>query len=150
MRAVDGTSFDLFPGRTLGIVGESGCGKSVTARSILRIVERPGRIVGGEILLRRADGRSVDLVKLAAGRRRDARDPRRRDRPGVPGADEFAVGIPHRRQPAHRGDPAAFRRCRSARRGRARSSCWRWSASRVRRSASMPIRSNCPAGCASG
>ena len=45
MRAVDGTSFDLFPGRTLGIVGESGCGKSVTARSILRIVERPGRIV---------------------------------------------------------------------------------------------------------
>ena len=42
VRAVDGTSFDLFPGRTLGIVGESGCGKSVTARSILRIVERPG------------------------------------------------------------------------------------------------------------
>ena len=45
VRAVDGTSFDLFAGRTLGIVGESGCGKSVTARSILRIVERPGRIV---------------------------------------------------------------------------------------------------------
>src|SRR4029077_16884678 len=64
VRAVDGTSFDLFPGRTLGIVGESGCGKSVTARSILRIVERPGRIVSGEILLRRTDGRSVDLVKL--------------------------------------------------------------------------------------
>ena len=41
VRAVDGTSFDLYPGRTLGIVGESGCGKSVTARSILRIVERP-------------------------------------------------------------------------------------------------------------
>src|SRR3954463_5343665 len=66
VRAVDGTSFDLFPGRTLGIVGESGCGKSVTARSILRIVERPGRIVSGEIMLRRADGSSVDLVKLAA------------------------------------------------------------------------------------
>ena len=44
VRAVDGASFDLEPGRTLGIVGESGCGKSVTARSILRIVERPGRI----------------------------------------------------------------------------------------------------------
>ncbi len=66
VRAVDGTSFDLFSGRTLGIVGESGCGKSVTARSILRIVERPGRIVSGEILLRRADGSVVDLVKLAA------------------------------------------------------------------------------------
>jgi peptide/nickel transport system ATP-binding protein len=64
VRAVDGTSFDLFPGETLGIVGESGCGKSVTARSILRIVERPGRIISGEILLRRADGSVVDLVKL--------------------------------------------------------------------------------------
>src|ERR1700760_3763331 len=66
IRAVDGASFDLYSGRTLGIVGESGCGKSVTARSILRIVERPGRIVSGEILLRRADGSRVDLVKLAA------------------------------------------------------------------------------------
>jgi len=66
VRAVDGTSFDLFPGRTLGIVGESGCGKSVAARSILRIVERPGRIVSGEILLRRADGRVTDLTKLAS------------------------------------------------------------------------------------
>jgi len=65
VRAVDGASFDLFPGRTLGIVGESGCGKSVTARSVLRIVERPGRIVGGEILLRRASGQIVDLVTLA-------------------------------------------------------------------------------------
>jgi len=66
VRAVDGTSFDLFPGQTLGIVGESGCGKSVTARSILRIVERPGRIVGGEIMLRQADGSVVDLTQLPA------------------------------------------------------------------------------------
>jgi peptide/nickel transport system ATP-binding protein len=66
VRAVDGASFDLYPGRTLGIVGESGCGKSVTARSILRIVERPGRIVGGEILLRRPGGQVVDLVTLAS------------------------------------------------------------------------------------
>jgi len=64
VRAVDGTSFDLFPGQTLGIVGESGCGKSVAARSILRIVERPGRIIGGEIMLRRADGSVLDLTKL--------------------------------------------------------------------------------------
>ena len=63
-RAVDGASFDLFAGQTLGIVGESGCGKSVTAKSILRIVDRPGRIVGGEILLRQADGSVVDLVGL--------------------------------------------------------------------------------------
>jgi peptide/nickel transport system ATP-binding protein len=63
-RAVDGASFDVMPGKTLGIVGESGCGKSVTAQSILRIVEHPGRIVGGEIVLAHADGSQVDLVKL--------------------------------------------------------------------------------------
>src|SRR3989475_8247369 len=56
VKAVDGVSFDLFPGATLGIVGESGCGKSVTARSILRIVDRPGRIVEGEIQFRRPAG----------------------------------------------------------------------------------------------
>ncbi len=63
VKAVDGASFDLLPRTTLGIVGESGCGKSVTARSILRIVERPGRIVSGSILLRR-DGGEVDLTQL--------------------------------------------------------------------------------------
>ncbi|MGH9245878.1 MAG: ABC transporter ATP-binding protein [Acidimicrobiales bacterium] len=62
-RAVDGVTFDVHAGRTLGIVGETGCGKSVTARSILRIVEPPGRIVDGEILLRR-DGGWIDLVEL--------------------------------------------------------------------------------------
>src|ERR1700716_1131760 len=53
VKAVDGVSFDVYPGQTLGIVGESGCGKSVTAHSILRVVEEPGRIVGGQIVLRR-------------------------------------------------------------------------------------------------
>jgi peptide/nickel transport system ATP-binding protein len=65
-KAVDGASFDVYPGQTLGIVGESGCGKSVTAQSILRIVERPGRIVGGEIVWTRTDGSQADLVALAA------------------------------------------------------------------------------------
>ena len=50
--AVDGASFDLYPSQTLGIVGESGCGKSVTARSILGILDRPGEIVAGEIMFR--------------------------------------------------------------------------------------------------
>jgi peptide/nickel transport system ATP-binding protein len=70
VRAVDGVSFDLAPGVTLGVVGESGCGKSITARSILRIVDRPGRIVEGEIWFRRpgpngGGDQVVDLAKLA-------------------------------------------------------------------------------------
>ncbi len=63
-KAVDGASFDVLPGKTLGIVGESGCGKSVTAQSILRIVDHPGRIVEGKIVLTREDGSQIDLVKL--------------------------------------------------------------------------------------
>src|SRR5262245_33497605 len=50
VRAVDGVSYSLRRGRTLGVVGESGCGKTVTAQSVLRIVPRPGRIVSGEII----------------------------------------------------------------------------------------------------
>ncbi|MBX3011485.1 MAG: ABC transporter ATP-binding protein [Caldilineaceae bacterium] len=68
VRAVDGVSFDLYPGKTLGIVGESGCGKSVTARSILRIVEQGGRIEAGEIWLRRQQRNGqrdeIDLAQL--------------------------------------------------------------------------------------
>ena len=69
VKAVDGVNLDLYPGATLGIVGESGCGKSITARSILRIVDRPGRIVEGEIHFRRpaangGPGATVDLARL--------------------------------------------------------------------------------------
>ena len=64
VKAVDGVSFTLRRGRTLCVVGESGSGKSVTARSILQIVDAPGRIVGGSMVLHRPDGSSVDLAKL--------------------------------------------------------------------------------------
>jgi peptide/nickel transport system ATP-binding protein len=64
VKAVDGTAFEVYEGKTLGIVGESGCGKSVTTQSILRLIEKPGRIVNGEIILRRADGTETDMVKL--------------------------------------------------------------------------------------
>ncbi len=68
-KAVDGASFDVAAGKTLGIVGESGCGKSVTAQSILRLVVPPGRIVEGEILLTREDGTRTDLTQLDANGR---------------------------------------------------------------------------------
>jgi peptide/nickel transport system ATP-binding protein len=64
VKAVDGANFDVQAGKTLGIVGESGCGKSVTTQSILRLVEKPGRIVTGEIFLHKADGSVQDLVTL--------------------------------------------------------------------------------------
>ena len=62
-RAVDGVSFSIAPEQTLGVVGESGCGKSVTARSIMALIQPPGRIEEGEILFRR-DGDVIDIAKL--------------------------------------------------------------------------------------
>ncbi|MEZ4680638.1 MAG: ABC transporter ATP-binding protein [Caldilineaceae bacterium] len=71
--AVDGANFDVHPSKTLGIVGESGCGKSVAAKSILQIVDKPGRIVDGEIRYRYANKagqqQEVNLVGLPADSR---------------------------------------------------------------------------------
>ena len=64
VRAVDGVDFTIEPEKTLGIVGESGCGKSVTALSIMGLVQSPpGKIEGGEILYHR-DGKVTDLTTL--------------------------------------------------------------------------------------
>ncbi len=71
-RAVDGVTFSVEAGRTLGIVGESGCGKSVTALSVMGLVPQPpGRIAGGEILF---EGR--DLLQLTPAQMRDLRGDR--------------------------------------------------------------------------
>jgi len=51
VRAVDGVDIEVYPGEVLGLVGESGCGKSVTSLSIMRLISKPGRIDSGEILL---------------------------------------------------------------------------------------------------
>jgi oligopeptide/dipeptide ABC transporter ATP-binding protein len=75
VRAVDGVSFDVYPGEVVGIVGESGCGKSITVKSVMRLIQRPGRIVGGEIHYRRAATEQrpavdVDLATLPPQGRR--------------------------------------------------------------------------------
>ncbi len=63
VRAVDGVSFTIPAGKTLGVVGESGCGKSVTARSIMRIVRSPGKIVEGRILYHQSAAANVSKQK---------------------------------------------------------------------------------------
>ncbi len=86
VRAVDGVDFTVRRGKTIGIVGESGCGKSVTAYSILQLVGRPGRIVEGQILLHRRDGADwegggeevIDIAALPLNSRR-LRDIRGKD-----------------------------------------------------------------------
>lgn len=55
VRAVDGVDFKVYQGETLGIVGESGCGKSVTAFSIIRLLDYPRKIVSGEITFKEKD-----------------------------------------------------------------------------------------------
>ncbi len=72
VKAVDGVSFHLMPGETLGLVGESGCGKSITALSIMRLIPSPpGKIVSGEILFEGEDilKMSDDEVRSIRGRK---------------------------------------------------------------------------------
>ena len=68
VHAVDNVSFDVRKGEAVALVGESGCGKSVTAMSIMRLVASPGRITGGEV---RFKGR--DLVQLSEKEMRGVR-----------------------------------------------------------------------------
>ena len=72
LRAVDGVSLDLAEGETLGLVGESGCGKSVTALSLLRLIPQPpGRIESGSVLFRGRDLLRLPVEELRAVRGRD-------------------------------------------------------------------------------
>ena len=65
LRAIDGVSFDIARGEVLGVVGESGAGKSLTGSAVIGLIDPPGRIAGGEILL---DGQRIDNLSPAAMR----------------------------------------------------------------------------------
>ncbi|HLY08557.1 MAG TPA: ABC transporter ATP-binding protein [Planctomycetota bacterium] len=71
VKAVDGVSFPIFRGKTLGVVGESGCGKSVTALSAMRLISPPGRIVDGQIIF---DGKDIAMLSEPEMRRIRGRD----------------------------------------------------------------------------
>jgi peptide/nickel transport system ATP-binding protein len=65
VKSVDGVDFNIKTGKTLCVVGESGCGKSITARSIMRLIDPPGKIVEGTIALAGAEGGETDLTALS-------------------------------------------------------------------------------------
>ena len=96
VRAVDGVSFQVFQGETFGLVGESGCGKSQTLRSILGLLKQPGRITGGEIRYKGAD-----IAKMS--QRELQKNPGQGDLHDLPGAhDRPQSGAAHP-QPDVRG-----------------------------------------------
>src|ERR1051325_9199524 len=72
-KAVDDVSFDVMPGERLGLIGESGSGKSTIALSLMRLIRPPGRIAGGQALLERADGSVVDLLTTSEDQMRSSR-----------------------------------------------------------------------------
>jgi peptide/nickel transport system ATP-binding protein len=71
LRALDHVSFDLMPGEVLGMVGESGAGKSITGAAIIGLIEPPGRIAGGEVRLKgqRIDNLPVEAMRRIRGKR---------------------------------------------------------------------------------
>src|ERR687894_1700053 len=71
LKAIDGVSFDIAKGEVLGVVGESGAGKSVTGSAVIGLIDPPGRIAGGEVLLSgmRIDNLPPDEMRRVRGKR---------------------------------------------------------------------------------
>jgi len=92
VKAVDGVSFDIMPGKTMGVVGESGCGKSTLGRTLLQIIEKPGLIDSGTIILRSEDedGKpyEIDIVNEHSNSR-TMRAVRGQDSVNISGTDDL-------------------------------------------------------------
>ena len=140
--AVDGVGFPVRRGRTLGIVGESGCGKSVTALAVMGLLPEAATEISGSV---RFEGR--DLLKEPQSTLRDLRGNRMAmvfQEPMTSLNPSYTVG-----DQIVEGSSAIAARV-GPRRGRMRSRCCVACASPSRRRGSASIRTSCPAGCASG
>ena len=149
LKAVDGVSFSVAPKKTLGIIGESGCGKSVTAQSILRIVPPPGEIKSGSIIVLNREGHeAVDLTQLDPFGQ-SVRSIRGKEismifqEPMTSLSPVHTIGnqieeaiLLHKTNDKNEAHELA-------------STCWTGSASQRRGNASTSIRTSSPAGCAS-
>ena len=130
VKAVDGASFSLRPGQTLGVLGESGCGKSVSALSVMRLIpDPPGRIMGGEIILE-----GEDLRRLSAAQMRQVRG----NKISMIFQEPMTSLNPvlHHRGPGGRGVLTSTRACPRRRPGDGPSRCSGWWASPRRSSGS--------------
>ena len=140
--ALDGVSLSIAPGEILGLVGKSGAGKSLTGAAVIGLLQPPGRIAGGEILLQgeRIDQLPPAKLRAIRGRRIGAifQDPLTSLNPLLPSAISWS----------RRSAPIC--RLAAATRQRVRSTCCARSASRRRRPGSASIRTSSPAACGSG
>jgi peptide/nickel transport system ATP-binding protein len=140
VRAVDGVSFEVRAGEVLGLVGESGCGKTVTGFSILGLVDPPGRIAGGQILF---DGKDlVGLPRTSCARCAAAH------RDGVPGPDDDAQPGAAHRHPDGRGGARAPAVDAAAARAKSRAALERSASPRPNRACILPapvLRRHAPA-----
>jgi ABC-type oligopeptide transport system ATPase subunit len=140
--AVDDLSFEIAPGELLGVVGESGAGKSLTGMAIIGLIEPPGRIAAGEIRLEgeRIDKLPAEAMRRIRGKRIGAifQDPLTSLNPCSPSASSWW------KPSAPICKPAATRRAAAP------STCWPRSACRRPSCASTSTRTSSQAACASG
>jgi len=143
VRAADGVSWDVGEGETVALVGESGCGKSVSALSIMRLVAPPaGRIVGGRVLFKGRDLLALSDEAMRQIRGREIamifQEPMTSLNPVLSIGRQLTEGLE-----IHLG-------ITPGRRGSGRASSWRWSGSLTPSDGSGSTRISSRAGCASG